>query len=256
MLLPMLPMFRKACANDEHERVPQRSALYADLGMSHAGKGVLSRFDMHLFCSLPVALLHCVLLPLRCWHVYVIYAHIYIYIITYIYVRINIYTCVYIYIHIYMYVYMHKYRERDRERDVYMYIYVYTCMYTSICIYIYIYMCNACIYTSVCVCAYIYTYVCIYIHLFTYDHTQTFAHTPTLTCLREHEADQVQKERLEELASKEGRVDLYDYCHKLGRSAMEVLRDFPSARYMCRLPLLPPACCLCHVSVAVAGTGV
>jgi len=37
-------------------------------------------------------------------------------------------------------------------------------------------------------------------------------------------------------------VDLYDYCHKLGRSAMEVLRDFPSARppveYL--MELIPP----------------
>jgi sulfite reductase alpha subunit-like flavoprotein len=43
-------------------------------------------------------------------------------------------------------------------------------------------------------------------------------------------ADEVQRERLEELASKEGRVDLYDYCHKVGRSGLEVLRDFPAAR--------------------------
>eukprot|EP00802_Teleaulax_amphioxeia_P006300 Tamp_06304.p1 GENE.Tamp_06304~~Tamp_06304.p1 ORF type:complete len:447 (+),score=82.52 Tamp_06304:638-1978(+) len=43
-------------------------------------------------------------------------------------------------------------------------------------------------------------------------------------------ADAVQKERLEELASKEGRVDLYNYCHKVGRSTYEVLRDFPAAR--------------------------
>lgn len=43
-------------------------------------------------------------------------------------------------------------------------------------------------------------------------------------------SDKVQRERLEELASKDGRVDLYDYCHKVGRSALEVLRDFPAAR--------------------------
>jgi len=43
-------------------------------------------------------------------------------------------------------------------------------------------------------------------------------------------SDPVQRERLEELASKDGRVDLYDYCHKVGRSTLEVLRDFPAAR--------------------------
>jgi len=123
-----------------HRGALYMSALYADLGMSHAGKGVLSRFDMHLFCSLPVALLHCVLLPSRCWHVYVMHAYMYIYIITYIYVRINIYTCVHIYVHVYMHVYVHKYREGERERYMYIYIYVYTCMYIYICIYTSIYM--------------------------------------------------------------------------------------------------------------------
>ena len=147
------------------------------------------------------------------------------------------YTC--------MYICTNTEKERERDTCIYIYMYIHVCIYTYV--YTHLYICNVCIYTYMCVCAYIYTYVCIYIHIFTYDHTQTLAHKPTLTCSRKNEADQMQKERLEELASKEGRVDLYDYCHKLGRSAMEVLRDFPSARYMCRLPLLPAPSCLLSV---------